>query len=58
MSDEKLDRILLLLEDENIGLCGRMSKTETRIQSLELWRSYLTGGYVVAGILIGIWMGK
>lgn len=31
MSNEKLDRIITLLEDDNIGLCGRMKKLEKTI---------------------------
>ena len=27
--EEKVDRILLLLEDPNIGVCGRLKKMET-----------------------------
>ena len=31
MSNEKLDEILLLLKDENIGLCGRMRQIERTV---------------------------
>jgi len=31
MSNEKLDRIITLLEDENVGLCGRVKKLESTI---------------------------
>lgn len=31
MSNEKLDRIIMLLEDENIGLCSRMRKMEVTV---------------------------
>ena len=31
MSEEKLNRIILLLEDENIGLCGRVKRLEKTV---------------------------
>jgi len=57
-SDAKIDRILLLLEDSNIGLCGRVNKNESAIRALEKWRSWLTGAYVAAGMFIGAWLEK
>lgn len=58
VNDIKIDRILLLLEDDNIGLCGRVKDIETDVQSLQRWRSYLTGAYLVAGAIIGAWLEK